>query len=336
VESLARVLLALLLVLLPAAGGPAGSPPPVHADASPAVPDPIRMTEDRIATIEPVRLPAANRVCTGATFPVVLRVEQGNLDRAPIPIAGARVEVKDDAGNSRSGWTNGAGTVSFTWPAPGDDADEINLTAAATKEGYATDEPFAFHAKVEDCRWLLKIDYREEYAIIGEVSMVVGAEVHWRGSVRVADTGSESDPDKLTVEGSGDYAFYASDRIQAPIHVSLDPEVAGPYDLDIEGKLELGDVRLSVSTGGSNSFPAMAYLKLTDYTGTYQVNYKPPTPYITTNGAFIEANGLTRLRFKEGRGVITRSSGVPVFFWTDERTAYEITIELTRAPGATP
>jgi hypothetical protein len=333
VKTLARVLLALVLVLACAASGAAGSTTPQGRTGSPPTPDGIRLTEDAIVGVEIVRIPRGNLACKGAPMSMTFRAVQENLDLPPIPIFAAAIELTDDKGTSKRGWTDSAGLVTITWPA--NRTGEINFTVRADKEGYDQEGAEEFRIRVEPCRWDLTVDYTEEYAIITEASMVVGAEVHWVGTVRPANPDALEGDAPLKIEGAGTYAAYAKDQIKAPLHVSLEPAVSGSYDIDWEGSIEFGDVLIKVKSVTA-TFPAMVFIKLTDYTNQYQINYKPPAPWIGTDGNIFTVNQATSLKYSLWGGVVRVGNGPPSFFYTPDQTAWSLSIRLTEIREGTP
>ena len=332
-KTLARVLLAIALVLACAASGAAGSTTPQGRTGSPPKPDGIRVTEDQIVGVEIVRLPRGQLACKGAPMPMTFRAAQDNLELPPIPIFGAAIELTDDKGTSKRGWTDSAGLTTITWPA--DRTDEINFTVRADKEGYEQGAAEEFRIRVEPCRWDLTVDYREEYAIMSEVSMVVGAELHWVGTVKPANPDAPQGAETLKIEGSGTYAAYAKDQIKAPLHVSLEPTVSGSYDIEWEGTIEFGELFLKVKSV-SATFPKMVFIKLTDYTNQYQVNYKPPTPWLVTDGNVFAVNQASSLQFALGGGYVQVRNGPPSFFYTPDKTEWDLTIQLTEVREGTP
>ena len=205
----------------------------------------------------------------------------------------------------------------------------------ADKEGYDQEGPEEFRIRVEPCRWDLAVDYTEEYAIITEASMVVGAEVHWVGTVTPANPDAPQGDEPLKIEGSGTYAAYAKDQIKAPIHVSLEPAVSGSYDIEWEGSIEFGDVRIRVKSV-TTTFPKMVFIKLTDYTNQYQINYKPPAPWVGTDGNIFTVNQATNLKYSLRGGVVRVSNGPPSFFYTPDQTAWSLSIRLTEVREGTP
>jgi hypothetical protein len=296
--------------------------------------DGIRLTEDPIVGADIVRLPRGQKGCLGTPMTMTFAAVQDNLDAPGLPIFGAAIELTAEDGTSKREWTDSAGLATFTWPA--DKKGEINFSVRADKEGYDADGPEEFRLRVEPCRWDLSVDYREEYAIIDEAAMVVGAEVHWVGTVRPADPDAPQGAEALIVEGTGTWAAYAKDQIKAPIHTSLDPEASGSYDLEWDARIEFGALLLDLKSVKAN-FPAMTYIKLTDYTNHYQINYKPPTPWVLTDGDVLKSNGLSHTEYPDlGGGVFYEYAGPPNFFYTPNRTEYSLRFWLKESKVTAP
>ena len=321
-----RVLLVLLLAVgMPAPASAATDRGPEPA-ADPAPADPIR--EDGILGLTALQLPRMGRVCLGES--IAMAFSASNVSpglEVPIPVVEAAVNVEDTQGRSRMLVTNGAGQARFSWPTERE--GQIRFTVTADKTYYVAAKPLTFSVQVEPCQWVLAVDYREEFAIIGEVDFVVGAEVRWRGKVAITSTNADSGDSEVAIRGgTGTYQFYSSDKFQAPIHFSLDPAVSGTWGLQGDGRISAGLMSLDVGTT-AESYPEMVFFKLTDYgPNNIQVKYKPPAPYLNGKGFFLEANKLSHLTFPTSGGAVTLGSGLATYFWTDERTAYSLSIML--------
>jgi hypothetical protein len=328
VGRMGRLLLATVLAVGIAAQGPAVSakvanPGPAQ-DPTPA--DPVR--EDGMLGLAALQLPRMGKICSGAAIPMLFGVSNVSPGlEIPLPVVEAGVSVADDQGKTRELLSNGAGLARFNWNT--DRPGQIRFTVTARKTFYVDAKPLTFTVQVEPCQWAMSINYREEFAIISEVDMVVGAEVSWRGSVGITSTNGDSGTSEVEIRGgSGTYQFYASDKIKAPVHVSIDPPVSGVWDLRGDGSLVNGVLSLDVGTT-EEPYPEMVFLKVTDSgPNNIQVKYKPPAPYLNGKGFFIEANKLSHMTFPTTGGAIELSSGLATYFWTDERTAYSLTILL--------
>jgi hypothetical protein len=287
--------------------------------------EPVR--EDGILGLTALRLPRSGKVCTGASMELLFQVSNVSPGlEVPLPVIEAMVNVTDDRGLIRETQTNGAGLVSFTWPAEREGS--VRFTVTARKTFYLDAKPLTFSVQVDPCEWVLAVDYREEFAIVSEWDFVIGANVRWRGKIAITSTNGDSGDSEVEIRGgSGTYEFYCSDKIEAPLHWSIDPPVSGTWGLKGDGRLSAGVLTLDVGTT-QESYPEMVLLKLTDTTGHYQINYKPPAPYLNGKGFFIEANKLGHLVFPASGGSVTLSSGLSTYFWTDARTAYTLSIML--------
>jgi hypothetical protein len=317
-----------LLVLVLASAAP-------PADARAASLYGIRMVEDDpIVGVDVVRVPPENHACKGTEFTMVFQAAEHNFEAPSTPIFGAAIELSDGKGGSKRQWTDAAGMATFTWPAKED--GQIDFTVRADKEGYLPGEPETFWISVEPCRWELSVDYQEEYAFAEEVSMIIGAEVNWTANVTMAGTGSSSG--KAPVEfdgGAGTYSVYAGDAMPGPVHISLDPPVNGMYDIAWEGWVDGGMLYLREKSVDA-TFPKMAFIKVRDDTGNIKVNYKPPAPWVVTDGDMLKANGVRFMKFALSGGTVSRSSGPPSFVSTPTRTAWSLRVTVKEVKEGAP
>lgn len=275
--------------------------------------------------LAPIRMPHQGEVCLNEDLQLWFSVTASDYE-FPKPVAEAMVEVSDNHGIAKSIETSAAGQAGITWRVS--EAGPLTLTVKASKQDWTAPPPLTFRYDANPCEWLLHVQYHEEHAIIAEVDMVVGATVDWYGRLRTS--GQDGDTGESKIEllgGDGTYTFYASDKIKAPVHVSLDPAVSGTWNLRGDGKLANGLVRLNVGET-EEQYPEMVFIKLTDTTGQIQVKYKPPAPYINGKGYFIATNHLNTLSFPSTGGAVTLSSGMATYFYTPDRTAFSITITL--------
>jgi hypothetical protein len=249
-----------------------------------------------------------------------------------MPVENAAVEASDGQGNIHYRVTNAAGSATINWPVtkPG----EINLTVQARKEYYNSSEVLKLWLRVTECQWTLKIDFQEEYAIIKEVNMVVGATTHWTGDLKAGPPQGEESEREITLQnGNGEYAFYASDEIKAPLHVNLKDPVSGEYKLRLSGKNSGGQVSLNMGAVPVQ-YPPIVALELKDYSNRdIKVNYYPPVPTGRGNGLFLESNHLNDVTFPDSGGVIQLDSGMTCYLEMPDRTLYSLTITLQPAPG---
>ena len=313
------------LVALLASGAPHATANVIVAPAAaaPAVAGPVVWHGS--LGLQPIRMPRQGEICLNEELQLWFSVTA--LDREwPMPVAEAGVEVSDNHGITQARRTSGAGQAGFPWHVT--EAGPLVLTVKASKEDWTAPPPLTFRYEAHPCEWLLHVQYHEEHAIISEVDMVVGANVNWYGRLRISGPQGDSGDQKVELlGGDGTYEFYASDKIRAPIHISLDPPVSGIWNLKGEGTLSNGLVKLQVGET-EEQYPEMVYIKLTDYTGHYQVNYKPPAPYINGKGLFLSINHLNNLTFPSTGGVVSASNGMATYFSTPDRTAFSITVTL--------
>ncbi len=316
-----------LLVLALAFSAPAAAVRGPEPNAAPTA-APTSYREDGILGLTMARYPHSGQVCQFGQVTlgfIVNNVSPGV--EVPIPVVEAMITVQDDKGATQRLITRGNGYAEVSWPA--ETAGQLRFTVDAQKQYYTAARPLTFQVQVVPCKWVLKVNYHEEFAIIAEVQLVVGAYVDWSGYVSAGPPNADSGTSTLTVTGSGSYRFYASDKIQAPIHISVDPPVSGDWGLNGDGSADSQTVKLNIGAVLPGQYPKMVTLKVTDYgPSNIQVNYKPPAPYIGGNGAFLEANKLNNLTFPADGGNISLSSGMSTFFWTDTRTAYSLDIML--------
>jgi hypothetical protein len=294
----------------------------------------IRMVEDTpIVGVEVVRLPPENHACKGTEFTVVVQAFEANDAVPSIPVFGASVELSDGKGGSKREWSDAAGMATFTWPAERE--GQIDFTVRADKEGYEAGDPQTFWISVQPCRWEMSIDYQEEYAFAQEVSMVIGAEVNWTANLTLAQ-GAPGDRAPVTIEGgAGTYNTYAGDKMPGPVHISLDPPVNGSYGIDFKAWVEEDVLHLD-ELGITATFPKMAFVKVRDDTGNITLNYKPPAPWVVTDGDILKANGLTSFRVRL-RGVsYVKTSGPPSFFSTPTKTAWSLKITVKEVAEGAP
>ena len=286
---------------------------------------PVR--EDGILGLQVLRFPRAGRVCSGASFEIGLRASNVSPGlEVPVPVVEAGVNVADDQGLIREQQTNGAGYVQFTWPANKD--GPLNLTVTANKQFYLPAAAVKLSIMVEPCQFVLSVSFHEEYSIVSEWDFVVGDTVTWQGKLQATPGQGEDAPaDIELVGGSGSYEFYCSDKIKAPLHWSIDPPVSGTWDMRVKGTLYQGILKLEIGAAGE-THPPIALFKLTDTTGHYQINYKPPAPMSNGNGMFLELNHLNQVSFPAAGGVVDLDSGMSNFLYTDTRTIYSLSIVL--------
>jgi len=284
--------------------------------------------QDGILAVMPLHLPSRGQACLGSDIPMTFAVKNVAPGvEVPMPVVGATVTVRDDRGKVRALETNGAGIARFTWPA--DTEGQISFTVDAAKQFYKPAGTFSFRVQVAACQWALAVDFHEEYAIVSQVSLVVGADVRWRGMLTsTPGQGEDAVSDITLAGGTGTYQFYASDKIGAPFHFTLDPAISGPWDLHGKGQSDGRTVSLDLQTV-AETYPEIVTLKVTDSSNRdIQVNFKPPVPLSGGNGLFIELNRLSQLTFPASGGVVSISSGMSCYFYTPNRTAYSLTIRL--------
>lgn len=291
-----------------------------------AAPPNQTVREDGILGIFPGSLPRGGQVCNGSSVPLTFFVKNISPGvEVPLPVVEAGVTVKDNQGITKAIVTNGAGVARFTWPTTHEGT--LSFSVDATKTYYQPAQTFKFQVNVINCQWGMSIFFHEEYAIIKEVSLVVGATTTWHGSLK-SEAGQGENPTGIIslLGGSGSWEFYAADQIQAPFHFSLDPPVSGDYNLNVSGTSDGRTVKLQLGTIPV-SYPQMVAFKVTDY-GPYdiQVNYAPPWPTSQGNGLFLELNKLSTLTFPASGGSISLDSGMSCYFLTPDRTKYSLTI----------
>jgi hypothetical protein len=289
--------------------------------------------EDGILGVSPGTLPRSGKVCTGSS--VRLTFLARNISpgvEVPIPVNEAMVSIQDDQGRVRDVLTNPAGVASFSWPVNKD--GPVNLTVTARKQYYKDAQPIKFSLTAAACKYALRISFHEEYAILKDVSLVVGATTDWRGTLQTTEGQGEDAPSEISLlGGSGSYQFYAADQIQAPFHFSLNPPVSGDYNVDVHGTSDGNTVRLEFTTTPVN-YPQIVTMKVTDYSNrNIQVNYMPPAPTSNGNGLFLELNKLSSVTFPASGGVINLSSGMSCYFYTPDRTKYSLSIMLYTLTG---
>jgi hypothetical protein len=316
------ILLLLLIALAAAAPGTARAAPAEQV-----------VREDGILGITPGSLPRSGKVCTGSSVRLTFFVKNISPGvEVPIPVNEGMVSVQDDQGRVRELLTNPAGVDSFSWPVNKD--GPVNLTVTARKQFYKDAQPFKFSLQAAACKYALKISFHEEYAILKDVSLVVGATTDWRGTLQTTEGQGEDAPSEISLlGGSGSFQFYVADQIQAPFHFSLYPPVSGDYTLDVHGKSDGNTVRLEFTTTPV-TYPQIVTMKVTDYSNRgIQVNYMPPAPTSNGNGLFLELNKLSSVTFPSSGGVINLDSGMSCYFFTPDRTKYSLSIMLYTLQG---
>lgn len=152
-----------------------------------------------------LQLPRAGNVCIGAAISMTFGVSNVSPGlEVPLPVAEAMVNVTDDQGKVRETLTNGAGLARFNWST--ERAGQVRFTVTSRKTFYQDAKPLTFSVQVEACDWAMVINYREEFAIISEVALVVGADVQWHGKVSITSTNGDSGVSEVEIRGgSGTY-----------------------------------------------------------------------------------------------------------------------------------
>ena len=315
----ANLVLGFLLLLFILAGFPPGTD---------AAPPGQKYREDGVLGIAPAALPPYRQVCMGSTIPLTFRVTNVSPSlEVALPVVEAMVTIRDDQGQIRAHVTNGAGVASFYWPTTREGT--LNFTVEAEKEYYLPAQPVNIQIEVTPCQWVLKVSFHEEYSVVSDFGLVVGATTEWSGSLTSKQGSGEDAVREIELAGgSGEYQFYVSDQMTAPIHFSLDPAVSGPYSLKGEGTSDGREIHLNVGADpvGYNQLVTM---KVTDYSNqNITINYQPPVPTSDGNGLFLELNGLNDLTFPVTGGIINRDTGNSCYFYLPERTQYDLRIML--------
>ena len=301
----------------------AGFPP-----AANAAPPGQKIWEDGVLGLTPGALPSYRQVCMGSSIPLTFLVKNVSPGlEFPLPVVEAMVTVTDNQGKIRSLTTSGAGVARFNWPTSKEGS--INFTVEAKKEYYSPATPLKLQIEVKPCQWELKVSFHEEYSIVSDFKLVVGATTNWSGTLSSKLRGGEDAISDIELKGgSGAFQFYASDQIAAPFHFSLDPQVSGEYSLKLKGTSDGRNVQLNVGTDPVE-YPKIVTFKVTDYSNRgITINYQPPAPTSDGNGLFLELNKLNDLTFPVSGGIITLDSGMSCYFYTPDRTKYGLSIML--------
>ena len=96
----------------------------------------------------------------------------------------------------------------------------------------------------------------------------------------------------------------------------------------MQGTSDGRTVKLDIGTNPVE-YPKIVTLKLTDYSNRgIKVNYMPPAPTSDGNGLFIELNKLNDLTFPVSGGIVNLDSGMSCYFYTSDRTKYNLSIML--------
>ncbi len=283
-------------------------------------------------SLDLTRNPRANNICVGESVPLTFSVKNAAMWDFPPPVNEAMVEVSDGQGTSQARVTNAAGVATVYWPVK--EARSYDLSVVARKTDYKSSAPVRLILQATDCKWSLRIDFQEEYAIIKEVGVVVGATTRWDGKLRALKPNPDSyDSEVELVGGSGEFKFYASDQIKAPVHISLKDPVSGEYKLRLNGTLSNGQLTLNMGAEPVQ-YPPVVPLEVKDYSNRdIQVKIYPPAPTSNGNGLFLESNKLNDVTFPAEGGVIHLDSGMSCYFYTEDRTLYSLTLTLYAVRG---
>ncbi len=279
------------------------------------------------------RDPNAQNVCVGDSVPLdFLVLNNVDIPDVPPPVNWAMVEVKDDQGNVRAQVTNAAGNSTVYWPVT--KAGYISLTAQATKTDYTASQPIRLALDATECRWYLKIEFQEEYPIIPEWNMVVGATTEWYGQLKVDKPHADSTSTKVELlGGSGEFNSYAADQIPAPFHFTLTDPISGDFPLQVEGYLSDGQLKLNMGVNPLQ-YAKLVHLELKDYSEyNIQVKYVPVLPTAEGNGMFLELNHLDNVTLPAEGGSIHLDHGMSCYFNLGDHSLYSLTITLMPIRG---
>jgi hypothetical protein len=319
IRRILNLLLGIVILTFILAGFPPGAS---------AAPPGQKYREDGVLGLAPVSLPSYRQVCTGSTIPLTFQVKNVSPGlEIPLPVVEAMVTVTDDQGVIRAHVTNGAGSVSFYWPATKEGT--LTFTVEAAKEYYLPASPLKIQIEVTPCRWALKVSFHEEYSVVSDFGLVVGATTQWSGGLTSKmGTGENPVREIELAGGSGQFQFYTSDQIAAPFHFSLDPQVSGEYSLKGKGTSDGREIRLNIGTDPVE-YPKVITWKITDYSNQgITIKYQPPVTTSDGNGLFLELNKLNDLTFPVSGGIVNLDSGMSCYFFTPDRTKYNLSIML--------
>jgi hypothetical protein len=283
--------------------------------------------EDGILAIFPAQVPRGFHACLGSTqLGFFIRNVSPGVE-VPLPVVEAQVTVTDDQGMTKFLLTDAAGHARFSWPLDHEGMVSFNVTAK--KQYYLPAQAYTIKVNVISCQWALRIDFNEEYALIQDSTVLVGATTTWRGSLKAGQATGEDLVSDVSLEGGGGtYHFYAADSIQAPFHFSMDPTVSGDYSIKVKGHSDGRTVELELQTDPV-TYPKTVPLKVTDYSNrNIKVNVKAPVATSGGNGLFLELNHLNTVTFPASGGTIQVDSGMSCYFFSPTRTKYSLTITL--------
>jgi len=284
-------------------------------------------------SLDLIRNPNAKNVCVGDSIPLdFLVLNNVDIPDVPPPVYWAMVEVKDDQGKVRAQATNAAGNSTVYWPVT--KQGYIMLTAQATKTDYTSSQPIRIGLNATECRWYLKIEFQEEYSIIKEWNMVVGATTEWNGQLKVDKPQADSTQTKVQLlGGSGEYNSYAADQIPAPFHFTLTDPISGDFPLQVEGSLSNDPLKLYMGLQPL-AYAKTVHLELKDYSEyNIQVFYVPELPTSEGNGMFLASNKLDTVTLPAEGGSIHLDSGMSCYFNLGVPSLYSLTITLQPIQG---
>jgi hypothetical protein len=270
------------------------------------------------------------RVCRHSKLFIEMIVKNDLIMEIPFPVEDAIVQITDSSGNRNSDFTNSMGRARIYWPT--DKIGELTLTATASKKGHNDAAPRSFPVRVIECEWLLDVQFREEYEIVEDSTLVVGAQINWTGRLEGMPDRGEDETRMIgnvnIMGGGGSYRMYAYDQIQAPFHFTMVPEVAGPYNVVGGGTTDGRTVELELGSEPLE-YPAVVNLKIDDYSDrNIQVHYLPPVATGGGNGMIFDLNRLTRFTFPVEGGSVSYESGYDMFYQNLPRKEYMITVRL--------
>lgn len=294
-----------------------------------------KIVERGYLRIFPGNLSGAMRICKDSEFLINLTVKNApNGMDIPLPVMDANINIVDNTGRREAGVTGRDGLVRISWPT--DKEGTFTLTATAQKHEYVSGPPFSFNIRVTSCGWEFGVRFLEEYYIVKESSLVVGAHTRWDGILRAGEAGGDEGDGGLRkvelIDGMGSFEFYAQDQIEAPFHFSLETPVSGSWNLNASGTLQNDNLHL-VFGEDAVSYPKVVNLKITDYSNEVSdrdltVNFAPPVATGGGNGLLLTLNQIMSADFPASGGEITRTSGMGIYFQLSEVSKYSLLLYL--------
>lgn len=270
----------------------------------------------------------AQRFCRGTSQRITLRANARATNWPARPVAGASVTLAG-GGIPQTAISNGAGLVQFT--VQNDRAGQITLLAGAAKAGYDVGAAARISYGVDDCHWSLALDYREEYAISAQSLLVVGATVHWAGTIDVEDSGTTGPDRALRISaGAGEWSAYGSNNLDAPVKVVLTPDMRGSYLMAWSGRMHAGEMLLNLDGVVAEGIKTKPSIEFTDTFGQVLAPLTIKAPWMATDGnVWRTSQGSTPVAVRTtGTWRFVATSGPPSFFVADRATNWRLSLRL--------